>query len=198
MASTLHWLCCDQYANSWNAKTMCACAEMKGRLTKTDRFAPSVKCHWFSGGCRLWSARLCDKTDTSALGLEVAWCHSLSLFSCHPWRMTVATAAVHPPHGNGYERSTIKKWMRHNQGGNVNGGFSGGRASNWRVMRQQFCLPALIGKWLVDRFPRKKVARKQPRVDVRFKDKVWNFCATGGTKRKCDNDIPPYLLWLIY
>ncbi len=138
MASTLQRLCRDQYANSWNAKTMCACARMKGRLTKTDRFAPSVKCHWFSGGCRLQSARLCDKTDTSALALEVAWCPSLSLAlslslslslsrtlslslslsrSCHPWRMTVATTAVHPPHGNGRERmSAIKKWMRHNQG----------------------------------------------------------------------------------
>lgn len=147
MASTLQRLCRDQYANSWNAKTMCACARMKGRLTKTDRFAPSVKCHWFSGGCRLQSARLCDKTDTSALALEVAWCHSLSLAPVIPdeWQWP-PLRSTHLMGMAEREWAQLKNGWDTIMGGNVNRGFSGGHGFNWRVMSRQFCLPALKGK----------------------------------------------------
>lgn len=138
---------------------MCVCVWLAGRglelVTKTDRFAPSVKCHWFSGGCHLRSARLCDKPDTSAPELELAWCHShslslfclslplsliLSLLSCQPRRMTAATMAVFWPHGTGKKRmSTIKKWMRQDQRRNVNCWFSGGHQSGWWEMSWTLC-----------------------------------------------------------
>ncbi len=57
------------------------------------------------------------------------------------------------------------------RGGNVNRGFSGGHRFNWRVMSRQFCLPALKGKWLVDRFLKKKVTLatcKQPGVSFKY------------------------------
>lgn len=98
-----------------------------------DRFAPSVKCHWFSGGCHLRIARLCDKPDTSARGGK--W-RGATLSLSFPvradgWQRPPPLRVRWDPGKKKKKMNAIKKWMSCNLWRKVNVRGFGWLATEW-------------------------------------------------------------------